>query len=88
MRNADISRDRRDELTGLEFTAVLPGGTEVPARVIGAERDWPLIWVQGFEPAEYAWVTPPRFAGLGCRFPFEPPTHRFHTPSRPHKTAS
>ncbi|MDR6330578.1 hypothetical protein [Deinococcus soli (ex Cha et al. 2016)] len=73
MRNADISRDRRYKLTALEWTAVLPGGEERRARVIGAERDWPSIWVEGFAPDEYAWVTVERFAGLGCRFPYEPP---------------
>lgn len=80
MRNADISRDRRHELTALEWTAVLPGGEECRAWVIGAERDCPSIWVEGFAPDEYAWVTVERFAGMGCRFPYEPvrPTQAFH----------
>lgn len=90
MRNSGISRDRRYALTGFPFVAVLLSGEERTARVIGAERAWPSIWVEGFAPVEYAWVTVERFARAGGRFPFEPDPweHRLFTPTHTHNLPS
>lgn len=66
-----VSRARREEIVALPLVAVLPGGEERPAQVLGAALDFPIIYVQGFGRVEYCWPTADRFAQAG-RFPFDP----------------
>ena len=66
-----VSAARREEIVALSLMAVLPGGEERPAQVLGAALDFPVIHVQGFGRVEYCWPTVERFAQAG-RFPFDP----------------